>query len=127
MYFHDHPEWDLERPVFVTLEHRDTHNVVNNSIIFLTLKLHRNPRFYSVCLLVPLITIYALSVFVFFVPVESGEKLSFAITLFLAQTLNFTTLIAIFPENSRNFPLIGYFVCAVSFQLAVLCLLTIIG
>ncbi len=126
-FFRDHPEWDLERPVSVTLQHRELQKVVNNSIVVLTLRLHRNPRFYFVCLLVPFATIYTLSFFVFFIPVQSAERLSFAITLFLAQTLNFTTFMAIFPENSRNVPYMGYFACVISFQMAFLSLFSILG
>ena len=87
----------------------------------------RRSLFYSVFLILPTLTLYSLSILTYLLPVQSGEKVSVAVTLLLAQTVNFGTLTAILPENSKNFPMAARFVSVVVLHMAAVCPLAIIG
>ncbi|XP_075254612.1 acetylcholine receptor subunit alpha-type unc-63-like [Convolutriloba macropyga] len=75
----------------------------------------------------PATALYFLSGLTFLLPADSGEKVSFAVTLLLAQFLSFVTLSEIFPASSLNFPKLAYFVAVVTSHMSFNCLLSIIA
>ncbi len=79
----NHPGWKLD---YVYLDE------VGDGTMIMSFHTERNfvPVFYY--LIIPLVTFCFLSSFVFLIPVESGEKISFTLTLFLAHTILHGTL-----------------------------------
>ncbi len=51
---------------------------------------------------VPSVTLYSLSTLVFVIPVESGEKATFMLTLFLAQTFLYTSCYDYLPNKGED-------------------------
>ena len=58
--------------------------------IFFYLKIRRKPLFYIVNLIIPCVGIFYLSILVFYLPAQSGEKTALAIAILVSQTLYFT-------------------------------------
>ncbi|XP_075254732.1 neuronal acetylcholine receptor subunit beta-4-like [Convolutriloba macropyga] len=112
----ENDEWDVITPV-------ETNNVNNSNSIKSTvhLNLKRRHLFYSIFLISPTIILYLLSGLTFLLPPDSGEKVSFAVTILLAQIVSFGTLSGIFPTSSRNLPILAYFVLAVTVHMSLVC------
>ena len=125
-FYHENEEWRLIEPVLMFSKVEERAGTERKNIV-VELKLARRPFFSCVSIVIPVVTTYILSALTFLVPIESGERVSFAVTLFLAQILTLSTLVNIFPETSLNFPNIGLFVCQVSLHMALMCLQTIFG
>ena len=65
------------------------------SDIFFYLKIRRKPLFYIVNLIIPCVGIFYLSILVFYLPAQSGEKTALAIAILVSQTLYFTLVIEV--------------------------------
>ena len=91
------------------------------------LRLKRRHLFYTVFVVCPNLILYSLSGLSFLLPTDSGEKVSFSVTLVLAQMVSFGTLTSIFPASSLNFPLLAYFVLVVTLHMSILCFCAVMG
>ena len=69
--------------------------------------LRRRTLFYTINLIMPCIAISALTVLVFYLPSDSGEKITLSISILLALTVFFLLLSEINPPTSIVIPLIG--------------------
>ena len=69
--------------------------------------LRRKTLFYVVNLIIPCVGISFLSVLVFYLPSESGEKISLSISILLSLTVFFLLLAEIIPPTSLSVPLLG--------------------
>ncbi|XP_063993392.1 acetylcholine receptor subunit alpha-like 1 [Diachasmimorpha longicaudata] len=74
-------------------------------IFYLTLR--RKTLFYTVNLIIPCVGISFLSVLVFYLPSDSGEKVSLSISILLSLTVFFLLLVEIIPPTSLTVPLLG--------------------
>merc|ERR1711971_218495 len=72
---------------------------------FMTLR--RKTLFYTVNLIIPCVGISFLSVLVFYLPSDSGEKVSLSISILLSLTVFFLLLAEIIPPTSLAVPLLG--------------------
>ena len=91
------------------------------------LKIERRNLFYAIIIVLPNWLLYCLSSFVFVLPVESGEKMSFSITILLAEIVSFASIADILPASSLNFPKVGCFVCVAVIQTSLSSLLAMLG
>ncbi|XP_013791041.1 acetylcholine receptor subunit alpha-like 1 [Limulus polyphemus] len=69
--------------------------------------LRRKTLFYTVNLIIPCVAISFLSVVVFYLPSESGEKVSLSISIVLSLGVFFLLLSEIIPPTSLTVPLLG--------------------
>lgn len=69
--------------------------------------LRRRTLFYSLNLIMPCVSISCLTVLVFYLPSDSGEKITLSISILLALTVFFLLLSDINPPTSFTIPLIG--------------------
>ena len=67
----------------------------------------RRPNFYIKNLIIPVILLSTLSTFVFYLPPESGEKVTLSITNLLALVVFEQTISATMPPSGGNSPVIG--------------------
>lgn len=72
--------------------------------------MRRKTLFYTVNLIIPCMGISFLTVLVFYLPSDSGEKVSLAISILLSLTVFFLLLAEIIPPTSLVVPLLGKFV-----------------
>ncbi|KYN08172.1 Acetylcholine receptor subunit alpha-like 1 [Cyphomyrmex costatus] len=75
--------------------------------IIFNITLRRKTLFYTVNLIVPCVGISFLSVLVFYLPSDSGEKVSLSISILLSLTVFFLLLAEIIPPTSITVPLLG--------------------
>lgn len=95
--------------------------------IFFYLKIRRKPLFYIVNLIIPCVGIFYLSILVFYLPAQSGEKTALAIAILVSQTLYFTLVIEVIPATSLTLPLLGRYLLFSMVLVAVsVCLATIV-
>ena len=100
---------------------------ISISDIFFYLKIRRKPLFYIVNLIIPCVGIFYLSILVFYLPAQSGEKTALAIAILVSQTLYFTLVIEVIPATSLTLPLLGRYLLFSMVLVAVsVCLATIV-
>lgn len=75
--------------------------------ITFNITLRRKTLFYTVNLIIPCVFISFLSVLVFYLPSESGEKVSLSISIVLSLGVFFLLLSEIIPPTSLTVPLLG--------------------
>ncbi|XP_017787389.1 PREDICTED: acetylcholine receptor subunit alpha-like 1 isoform X5 [Habropoda laboriosa] len=75
--------------------------------IVFNITLRRKTLFYTVNLIIPCVGISFLSVLVFYLPSDSGEKVSLSISILLSLTVFFLLLAEIIPPTSLTVPLLG--------------------
>ena len=75
--------------------------------IMFNVTLRRRTLFYSLNLIMPCVSISCLTVLVFYLPSDSGEKITLSISILLALTVFFLLLSDINPPTSFVIPLIG--------------------
>ncbi|XP_033102283.1 neuronal acetylcholine receptor subunit beta-3-like [Anneissia japonica] len=108
-YFIENGVWDIEYLKFKnkkTVYAWDPHPYTN---VYMTIGLRRRSKFYVRNILVPCILLSFLAVFVFILPPECGEKISFSITNLLAIVL-FQQLISETLPPSDDSPIIANFI-----------------
>ena len=93
----------------------------NNWQVDIEFKLQRRANFALFTLVTPLIMLAFLNISVFLVPINSGEKGSFSITIFLSYGILFTVISDTLPQNSLQIP---YFVLFISILLC-LCVISV--
>jgi len=89
--------------------------------IILVLELQRRPAYYVINIILPVIFVSLLGQFSFLVPVESGERLSYALSVQVSLTVYFTSIESIIPRSSIFIPLLTRYLASL-FTLNVLCI-----
>uniref|UniRef100_UPI00359010F7 neuronal acetylcholine receptor subunit alpha-7-like n=1 Tax=Myxine glutinosa TaxID=7769 RepID=UPI00359010F7 len=74
-----------------------------------TVTIRRRTLYYALNLLVPCLLISTLSLLVFLLPADSGEKISLGITVLLSLTVFMLLVAEIMPATSDSVPLIGQY------------------
>ncbi|XP_060571171.1 neuronal acetylcholine receptor subunit alpha-6-like [Ruditapes philippinarum] len=98
----ENSEWEL-----VQTSARETNT--EEAAVFFTLKLKRRPYFYVLNIIVPVIFLSLLDIFVFVLPVSSGERASYAITVFLSMAVFLTIIADALPQNSMTMSLLSVY------------------
>ncbi|XP_022258930.1 acetylcholine receptor subunit alpha-like 1 isoform X1 [Limulus polyphemus] len=75
--------------------------------ITFNITLRRKTLFYTVNLIIPCVAISFLSILVFYLPSDSGEKISLSISIVLSLVVFFLLLSEIIPPTSLTVPLLG--------------------
>ncbi|XP_076336496.1 nicotinic acetylcholine receptor alpha4 isoform X1 [Tachypleus tridentatus] len=100
-------EWDvLEVPA---VRHEKYYTCCEEPYIDITfnISMRRKTLFYTVNLIIPCMGISFLTVLVFYLPSDSGEKVTLSISILLALTVFFLLLAEIIPPTSLTVPLLG--------------------
>ena len=69
------------------LKLRDTEHGESFHQVVFTFYLTRLPLFYILNIIIPIILMFTLSIGVFYLPVDSGEKMTLSISILLGQTV----------------------------------------
>ncbi|KAJ8878210.1 hypothetical protein PR048_018787 [Dryococelus australis] len=75
--------------------------------ITFNMTMRRKTLFYTVNLIIPCVGITFLTVLVFYLPSDSGEKVTLCISILLSLTVFFLLLAEIIPPTSLAVPLLG--------------------
>ena len=80
-----------------------------SSMVIVCLGLERNPTFYLFSIILPIVCILVINSFVFILPIESGERIGFSLTLLLATAVFLTVIADEIPKASNPVPVICTF------------------
>lgn len=118
-YFHPNGEWEfLDSTITVS-------DIVGFSSFRLQLRMKRRSDFYIMNIIIPVVLLLVMNVCVFILPAESGEKVSYAITVLLALAVYMTLISDHMPRISEPMSYISYFLLFSLLLSAVMCILTI--
>ncbi|KAK3093418.1 hypothetical protein FSP39_015437 [Pinctada imbricata] len=81
----------------------------NSSFVACYVTLRRKPLIYVLENLLPTVFLSILGVMTFVIPVESGERISYSITIFLSFAIFLTIVSASLPDNSHAIPIFSRF------------------
>ncbi|KAH3830113.1 hypothetical protein DPMN_103350 [Dreissena polymorpha] len=101
--FYESGEWDI---LEVTAEKNVNNNIDYPDITF-NVTMRRKTLFHTVNLIIPSVAISCLTILVFYLPSDSGEKITLCISILLSLNFFFLLLSEIIPPTSIVVPLIG--------------------
>ncbi|XP_075264312.1 acetylcholine receptor subunit beta-type acr-3-like, partial [Convolutriloba macropyga] len=102
-YLVESDQWELVRPVKTYVE---PYRVPDSQDFAAQVRLRRRP--------------------LYFIIVDSGDKISFISTILLAEIVTVSTLNDILPESSLGFPIIAYFILVIIIHLSILCICSVV-
>ena len=117
----DHGTWNVIKTTAKAVD------VNNASKITFTFVLERKSQYVIVNIILPILFLCLLNVLVFILPAESGERVSYAITVLLAIAVFMTIVSDTLPKTSEPMPLIAYFLMFDLIVSAVISLFTILN
>ncbi|CAG5130745.1 unnamed protein product [Candidula unifasciata] len=119
-FYEPNGEWDLSpASIDLSVEKRGREGLPSLSFNF---QLQRKVSYAILCILMPVIVISSLPALVFVTPVESGERVTFSITVFLSLTFSTEQMSGNFPKNSESLPLLViYLACLLMYSSLAVC------
>lgn len=103
-YFTEHGEWSLEEATTQSTLMYDLYPSV-----VLNIRIRRRSSFVIVNVILPILNMGFLNILVFWLPAQSGERISFAITVLLAIAVFLTLVVDNLPKTSQPMSTICYF------------------
>ncbi|XP_033102308.1 neuronal acetylcholine receptor subunit alpha-3-like [Anneissia japonica] len=99
-------EWDIvETPIKKHVMKYDCCEEIYVDLTF-SFVLHRKPLFYIVTMVMPCLLITTLTIFIFYVPPNSGEKVTLCTSILLAVIVFLLLIAELIPSTAENVPLI---------------------
>ncbi|XP_078524237.1 acetylcholine receptor subunit delta-like [Lissotriton helveticus] len=106
--FTENGEWEIvHRPAKMNIDKSVPMDSNKYQDVTFYLIIKRKPLFYVINILTPSILIACLANFVFYLPADSGEKMTVSISVLLAQSVFLLLISKRLPETSLAIPLIG--------------------
>ena len=123
--YKDNFQWEVIKPMQFSIV--KSYTQYEQMGVELTVRLKRRSTFYEFFLITPSLILYICSGFEFAIPVESGEKISFIVTILLAEMVNFGILQDIFPPSFDELPLLAEMIATQIVHIVTLSVIAIIG
>lgn len=120
-YFSEHGTWDIIEKELKS--HLDS----TMSYISVDIKMKRRPAFAVINIVLPMVFMVILNLLVFILPVDSGERVSYSITVLLAIAVFLTLVGDNLPKTSTPTALLSYFLLGDLILSSVICLIVILG
>lgn len=120
-YYSSNALWKLESTV---MKYSDL--VTTENIIELRINLKRKSLYFVINMLAPILLLSILNPLVFALPVESGERVSYAITIFLSFAVFLTLISENMPKSSEPMSLLSYFLIVTMTMSTLICILTVV-
>ncbi|XP_046573448.1 neuronal acetylcholine receptor subunit alpha-6-like [Haliotis rubra] len=93
--------------------------------VYYKMSLKRKPSLAILTTLLPVLVLGLVNVVVFLIPVESGEKVSFAITVLLSFTVSLSFVTGMLPQNGDSLPMFTIFLVGLFIMSSLYVFLTI--
>ncbi|XP_061172754.1 acetylcholine receptor subunit beta-type unc-29-like [Saccostrea echinata] len=120
-YYSANAQWSLEGTVMKRSSLGDYDNLIECQFI-----LKRKSLYFVINMLVPILLLSLLNPLVFALPVESGERVSYAITIFLSFAVFMTLLCDSIPKSSEPMSLMSYFLIVTMSMSTLVCVLAVV-
>ena len=91
------------------------------------LNIKRKPLFYSVNLVMPITLVFGISLLTFFIPCHCHEKIALGTTVLLALIMLQLIVSEIIPVNSRNLPMLAFYLLFAQIMIFVSLLFSVIS
>ena len=88
----------------------------DEAAVIYTLKIQRKPRYMVLTIILPVIMLSILNLFVFWLPCDSGEKASYAVTVFLSFAVFLTIISSLMPANSETTSIFAVYIIILTIQ-----------
>ncbi|XP_052792223.1 neuronal acetylcholine receptor subunit alpha-5-like [Mya arenaria] len=106
-FYEENAQWEI---VSSHVSSGDTAGGFSHFTVMIDLR--RRPKFFFATFMLPVVVINLLSIFVFCIPVQSGERLSFTITVLMSVAVFMNIVVANLPRNSKNMAIVCYLLLA---------------
>lgn len=116
-YYSENGEW--------TLIGSSTGVIPNSVIFFFELFLERQPRFVVINVIAPIMVMSFLNILIFLIPIDSGERISYSLTVLLAVAVFLTLVGDNLPKTSDPMSFLSYYLLAVLIMSVCITLATI--
>lgn len=120
LYFEENGEWEVEETS------SDTTVVGDSSTVDFKIVIVRRPLYYVINLIAPVILLGVLNAFAFLLPAESGERVGFSITCFLAYVVLLNTIMGFLPTSASPLSYLSYYTFIMMMYSAGVSLMTIV-
>ncbi|KAL3867594.1 hypothetical protein ACJMK2_040477 [Sinanodonta woodiana] len=120
-YFSANGEWEVISTSVAIEENSSL------SLIQFNIKMKRRPTFFLINVILPIIFMGFLNILVFILPVDAGDRVSFAITVLLATAVFLTLVGDNLPKTSQPMAMICYFLLVNLSLSTFICLITILN
>ncbi|XP_052250668.1 acetylcholine receptor subunit beta-like isoform X2 [Dreissena polymorpha] len=84
-----------------------------DGFVIYKMTLKRKSTFYVLHMIIPIVLLSFLNVLTFALPISSGERASYAITVFLSLVVFLTIVASEIPKNSNTIPVISVYITAI--------------
>ena len=79
--------------------------------LFFTFRWRRQPTYYELNMILPIVLLLAISCWVFWLPVESGEKIGLSMAVLITFSVFHSTVLQNTPVTSEQMPALSMFQC----------------
>ncbi|KAK3102515.1 hypothetical protein FSP39_011900 [Pinctada imbricata] len=86
----------------------------------------RKPQYFVINILLPIFLLCILNPFVFHLPIESGERISYTVTIFLSLAVFMTLISDIMPRSSQPVCRLSLFLVAIMTLSTLICIMSIV-
>jgi nicotinic acetylcholine receptor, invertebrate len=124
--FYRSVEWDIMSVPAIRSEKRYPCCVEPYPDITFNITIRRKTLFYTITLIIPCVGISFLTVLTFYLPSDSGEKISLCVSILLSLTVFFLLLSELIPPTSLVVPLIGKYLLFTMILVTLSILITVI-
>lgn len=97
-FFHTHPDWTISSNKTIIFKENKDFNVESYRV---RLTITRHPTYYALIIIVPTMLFCLLNPLVFLLPIESGERISLAMTILLSYVVFLTLVSDSMPAKSN--------------------------
>ncbi|GFR71229.1 neuronal acetylcholine receptor subunit alpha-6 [Elysia marginata] len=119
-FFTQNGQWDISNMSIETLAR--SIGAEAKSAIVINFRVTRKPTFLVISMLLPIAFLSLLNLMVFVIPVDSGEKISYGITVLLALSVFMSIMSSMLPSSSESMPLMISYI----FILMIISVLTVV-
>lgn len=102
-FFEENGEWDIIETKTSSYSKSDS------SYLRLSITISRKPLFFAFNIIMPILVLVLLNGMVFFLPVESGERVGFTVTCFLSFVVLLNLIMDILPRSSSPMSYLCYY------------------
>ncbi|XP_048731356.2 neuronal acetylcholine receptor subunit alpha-9-like [Ostrea edulis] len=121
LYYTPNSQWTLEGTV---MKQSDLGG--SDTLLEIQLILKRKSLYFVINMLAPILLLSLLNPLVFALPIDSGERISYAITIFLSFAVFMTLLSDNIPKTSEPMALMSYFLITTMCMSTLICVLSIV-
>lgn len=108
LFYTENGQWEMKKAILIPLD-----NGSRSSLLQVQLTLRRRALYFVINMLAPILLLSVLNPLVFILPVDSGERVSFAVTIFLSFAVFLTLINDNMPKSSEPMAAISYFLIVI--------------